>query len=134
MGCGINKGKLPKVYKSLHMIQLKTNHTHTPRYISQKSWINIIDFLNYTELKEVGKINKSFNSMVKQNKILIKFFKKKSDLPRQKVGKKINNIYSKKVFDSFCLLQNNNNKDSSMISDYSTSSEEKMFRFHKKVK
>lgn len=134
MGCGINKGKLPKVYKLLHMIQLKTNHTHTPRYISQKSWINIIDFLNYTELKEVGKINKSFNSMVKQNKILVKFFKKKSDLPRQKVGKNINIIYSKKVFDSFCLLQNNNNKDSSMISDYSTSSEEKMFRFHKKVK
>ena len=134
MGCGINKGKFPKVYKSLHMIQLKTNNTQSPKYISQKSWINIIDFLNYAELKEVGKINKSFNSMVKQNQILVKFFKKKSELPRQKVGKNINIIYSKKVFDSFCLLQNLNNKDSSMQSDYSTSSEEKMFLFHKKVK
>ena len=56
MGCGINKGKFPKVYKSLQMIQLKTNNTQSPKYISQKSWINIIDFLNYAELKEVGKI------------------------------------------------------------------------------
>ena len=70
--------------------------------------------------------------MVKQNQILVKFFKKKSELPRQKVGKNINIIYSKKVFDSFCLLQNRNNKDSSMLSDYSTSSEEKMFSFIKK--
>ena len=134
MGCGINKRRVPKVFKSINMIQLKINNTHSPRCISQKSWTNIIDYLNYSELKEVGKINKAFNYLAKQNKILVKFFKKKSDLQRQMVGRNINIIYSKKVFDSFCLLQNSNNKDSSMISDYSTSSEEKAFLFHKKRK
>ena len=133
MGCGINKGKHPKVNPSLNMIQLKTNNAHSPRCISQKTWINIIDYLNYSELKEVGKINRAFNYLARQNKILIKFFKKKNDQPRQMVGRNINIIYSKKIFDSFCLLQNCNYKDNS-VSDYSTSSEEKAFLFHKKRK
>ena len=133
MGCGINKGQHPKVYPSLNMIQLKTNNAHSPRCISQKTWINIIDYLNYSELKEVGKINRAFNYLARQNKILIKFFKKKNDQSRQMVGRNINIIYSKKIFDSFCLLQNCNNKDNS-VSDYSTSSEEKAFLFHKKRK
>ena len=115
------------------MIQLKTNNAHSPRCISQKTWINIIDYLNYSELKEVGKINRAFNYLARQNKILIKFFKKKNDQPRQMVGRNINIIYSKKIFDSFCLLQNCNYKDNS-VSDYSTSSEEKAFLFHKKIK
>ena len=36
-----------------------------------------MDFLNYNELKETGKVNKMFNKNVKQKELLIKFFKKR---------------------------------------------------------
>lgn len=39
--------------------------------------MKIIDFLSYSDLKEVGKTTKYFNSMCKQYQILTKFFKKK---------------------------------------------------------
>ena len=35
------------------------------------------DILNYSELKETGKVNKMFNKNVKQKELLIKFFKKR---------------------------------------------------------
>jgi hypothetical protein len=41
-------------------------------------WVKIIDYLPYNEIKEIGKINKTFNRVVKQNEILIKFFKKRN--------------------------------------------------------
>ena len=46
--------------------------------IQQSNWINIIDFLNFKELHEIGKTSKVFNYLVKQDKVLIKFFKKKN--------------------------------------------------------
>ena len=45
--------------------------------LTNKLWINILDFLNYNELKETGKVNKMFNKNVKQKELLIKFFKKR---------------------------------------------------------
>ena len=39
-----------------------------------------MDFLNYNELKETGKVNKMFNKNVKQKELLIKFFKKTESL------------------------------------------------------
>lgn len=41
-------------------------------------WVKIIDYLSFNEIKEIGKINKTFNRVVKQNEILIKFFKKRN--------------------------------------------------------
>ena len=66
-------------------------------------WLKVIDYLSYKELKEVGKINRKFNKLVKNNNVLLKFFKK------------INSIYSRNInknenllsFDTFSQLQRN---------------------------
>ena len=47
--------------------------------ISYQNWLNIIDFLNYTEIKETGKVNRFFNKTVKDNTILLKFFKNRGN-------------------------------------------------------
>lgn len=47
--------------------------------ITKLCWTNVIDFLNYSEVKEIGKVNRAFNKIAKQDNILIKFFKKKSN-------------------------------------------------------
>ena len=45
--------------------------------ITKMLWVKVIDFLSYNELKEVGKVNRKFNMLVKNNNVLVKFFKKK---------------------------------------------------------
>lgn len=47
--------------------------------IPDPSWVHIVDYLKYQELKEVGKTNKYFNNISKRYNILIKFFKKHND-------------------------------------------------------
>ena len=83
MGCGISKSTTPKVYRHIKINhssnKTKGNRKEYKNFISQNNWLNILDFLNYAEIKEVGKTNKLFNYLVKQNQILIKFFKKKND-------------------------------------------------------
>ena len=124
MGCGINRNVMPKVYR---VDNNKNQNTKKGVYknkeykslISQNCWINVLDFLNYSDLKEVGKTNKLFNYLVKQNKILVKFFKKKNN-------QIIYNIYAKKIFESFSILQLNQKRNNSIVSEYSTSSEEKV--------
>ena len=125
MGCGINRTVMPKVYR----VHKHKNHNSKrgghknkeyKNLISQNSWINVLDFLNYSDLKEVGKANKLFNYLVKQNQILVKFFKKKNNGMYY-------NMYTKKIFESFSILQLNQKRNNSIISDYSTSSEEKVF-------
>lgn len=86
MGCGISAKKEIKVI-STSSTQSAQNFTPHPRNnsikkkttgkVSQLSWLNIIDYLNYTDIKEVGKTNKMFNYLVRQNRVLIKFFKRK---------------------------------------------------------
>ena len=86
MGCGISAKKEIKVI-STSSTQSAQNFTLQPRNnsikkkttgkVSQLSWLNIIDYLNYTDIKEVGKTNKMFNYLVRQNRVLIKFFKRK---------------------------------------------------------
>ena len=123
MGCGINRNTMPKLIR----VDNKNNISKRGEYnskeykslISQNSWINVLDFLNYSDLKEVGKTNKLFNYLVKQNKILFKFFKKKNN-------EIIYNIYAKKIFESFSILQLNQKRNNSIVSEYSTSSEEKV--------
>ena len=119
MGCGINKSVAPKIIKRVKLnrndhisfIKNKKRNVDKSIAISEMSWLNVIDYLNYNELKEAGKISQLFNALVKKNSILIKFFKKK---------KSIFKLSGAKSIDSFSILQNN----TSFISDYSTSSNE----------
>lgn len=86
MGCGISAKKEMKVI-STSSTSTVDKFTPQPRNnsikkktmgkVSQLSWLNIIDYLNYTDIKEVGKTNKMFNYLVRQNSVLIKFFKRK---------------------------------------------------------
>ena len=48
--------------------------------ITNKKWLKILDYLNYNDLKEVGKVNKFFNNNVKNKDILLKFFQKRKTL------------------------------------------------------
>jgi hypothetical protein len=66
--------------------------------ITKMLWVKVIDFLSYNELKEVGKVNRKFNMLVKNNNVLVKFFKKKNT----EYDNIIDNIIS---FDSFSQLQ-----------------------------
>ena len=66
--------------------------------ITKMLWVKVIDFLSYNELKEVGKVNRKFNMLVKNNNVLVKFFKKKNT----EYDNVIDNIIS---FDSFSQLQ-----------------------------
>jgi hypothetical protein len=43
--------------------------------ISQYLWVNILDFLNYKDLRQAGKTSRNFNYIAKSFHILIKFFK-----------------------------------------------------------
>ena len=63
-------------------------------------WVKVIDFLSYNELKEVGKINRKFNKLVKTNNVLVKFFKKKNSIYSKNVNKSVS-------FDTFNQLQRN---------------------------
>lgn len=51
--------------------------------ISKNSCLKIFDFLQYKELVEVGKVNKKFNLLSKNSKVLIKFFQKRNDDKRR---------------------------------------------------
>ena len=54
----------------------KINYIHK---ITYKNWLKIIDFLNYIEIKETGKVNLFFNNIVKDKNILIKFFQNRGE-------------------------------------------------------
>ena len=82
MGCIPNRTHIPiksrqiqithKVYQTASRVNKSFNK------ISYSNVVNIVDFLNFKDLYELGKVNKLFNNMVKQHRILIKFFKKKT--------------------------------------------------------
>lgn len=80
--------------------------------ITSKFWVMILNYLDYNELKETGKVNKFFNNTVKQKEILVKFFKKRETDPKYSICKKVyqnNNSYLIiNSFVSFSVLQNNN--------------------------
>ena len=49
--------------------------------IADSSWINIADFLQFRELKQLGKTNQFFNNISKRHRVLTKFFKNKNYNP-----------------------------------------------------
>lgn len=125
MGCGVNKGREIRVSRSENRTMFANkNINDKAQAITQKLWLNVLDYLNYSELKEVGRTSRLFNYLVRQNKILIKFFKKKNNGYQ-------NRNYNK-IIESFSVLQKNFVKNNSIISDYSTSSEEKVIKYNKK--
>jgi hypothetical protein len=86
MGCGIQRATKINIIKSEVYIPKKSSKSTVETInnerkkidkISKKNWLRIMDFLQYKELKEVGKINRLLNYLSKDDKILIKFFKKK---------------------------------------------------------
>lgn len=111
MGCGVNKA--PRVTVNFQKYQINDTSKSYLNRINGNTWMKIVDYLNYQELREVGKTNKMFNYIAKQNDVLIKFFKKKQTQPK--------NI----KIDSFAILQKNDKKNS-IISIYSTSEEGKL--------
>ena len=79
-------------------------HKNMSHSLTLGLWVKIIDFLSFNEIKEIGKINKTFNRVVKQNEILIKFFKKRnSDYKQNNINFIKSNTYN---FISFSLLRN----------------------------
>ena len=82
--------------------------------ITTRIWIKILNYLNYNELKETGKVNRFFNNTVKQKEILVKFFKKKDT--EVNIFPLNNKIFEKKTSSfifinsmmSFSVSQNNN--------------------------
>jgi hypothetical protein len=86
MGCGIQRATKINIIKSEVYIPKKSSKSTVETInnerkkidkISKKNWLRIMDFLQYKELKEVGKINRLLNYLSKDDKILIKFFKRK---------------------------------------------------------
>lgn len=88
MGCGLKKANkiniesnitIPKKRSNTSMETNNTNINYNKfaNKISKKNWLRIIDYLQYNELKEIGKTNRTFNYLIKDDKILIKFFKRK---------------------------------------------------------
>ena len=72
---------IKKTIKS-ESISPKSEYSEKPKRkqkrISRKSWMNILDYLYFRELKEIGKVNRQLNSLAKSSDVLLKFFKKKN--------------------------------------------------------
>ena len=94
-----------------YQIHIKKNKKNF-EIISYINILNIVDYLNFKDLYELGKTNRKFNIMVKQHKILVKFFKKKetnSNMLTNKTNSCISNI---EKIQSFSLLREINYEDS----------------------
>ena len=82
MGCNIQAKKIKIKIQSEPILQ-KSNETinylkqNTINKILINNWLRILNFLQYQDLKEIGKTNRLFNRLSKDNRILIKFFKKR---------------------------------------------------------
>ena len=100
MGCGLSGRN--KINITATVSQSKSNSNHSQQYvqkeyiylINEKSWKNIINFLGYNDLKEVGKTNKMFNQISKQEDILIKFFKRRNKTLQSSIFTGDNTFYS----------------------------------------
>jgi len=82
--------------------------------VTTRIWIKILNYLNYYELKETGKVNRFFNNTVKQKEILVKFFKRKDtevntfSLNKTIFEKNKSSFIFINSIVSFSVLQNNN--------------------------
>ena len=91
----INRFNIDKKFECEQNV-IKINYFNT---IKKDNCINIINFLSYNDLKEIGKVNRKFNFMIKTNNILVKFFRRKSSFNEKIMNRIIN-------YRSFSELQN----------------------------
>ena len=116
MGCGIARKKQIKVKSVVtHSNENSFNNISTVMVnksysINETSWMNVIDFLSFNELKQVAKVNRMFNYISKQHDILIKFFKKRKQnefTPSTQVSYSsfIANVYNEISQKERCYLQ-----------------------------
>lgn len=88
MGCVPNRTKIKIYSPQFHSLSFyrKNALDKNPLFlseidfsskISKNKWIHIFNYLNYNELKEIGKVCKYFQICSFNQEILIKFFKKR---------------------------------------------------------
>ena len=102
------KCKKSSTWKNINKLSINKNYVSSdknriqPKFfnkIGKVNCINIMNFLSYNDIKEIGKINRKFNFMIRTNNILVKFFRRKSSLNE----KSFNGIVK---YGSFSELQN----------------------------
>ncbi len=92
MGCCMKNKKNVRINNNISLNSNLNYHTNYYSYnnqnninkLSKNNLLKILNFLQFKELREVGKINRLFNYLTKDDRILIKFFKKKEELIYQK--------------------------------------------------
>ena len=96
-----NEIKKSKIKKNKKLKNKNNDYVHK---ITYKNWVKIIDFLNFIDIKETGKVNLFFNKIVKDKNILLKFFQNRGDyenkfIPVEKDSKNNNilDIFSTKI-------------------------------------
>ena len=63
-------------YPTIKEEEVKNLIKNKSQRITNILWIKILNYLNYKELKETGKVIRIFNNNVNQKEILLNFFKK----------------------------------------------------------
>ena len=58
--------------KSIYLA--KDNHKKKRIHISRRCWVKILNYMQFNELKEIGKVDRKFNSLAKSSDVLLKFF------------------------------------------------------------
>ena len=114
MGCSPNRSRMViqfnvstsskcSVRSMPQLISLKKSTDCALTKISTDSWEHVVDYLNYSEVRELGKTNQFFNSMGKHHKILIKFFKRKNTIIEswKEVIQRISTFRNSKTY-SYC--------------------------------
>ena len=95
MGCGINGKKNVLITSKTSDLTLRDTLSscipNKQSFISDDNWLKIFHFLSFTELKEVGRTNKYFNRLSRDDKLFIKFFRNN------------NYIYNQTYIQSFCF-------------------------------
>ena len=113
MGCGIARKQQIKVKGLIQHSTNSPNHTaivNKTYSLNESSWMNVVDFLSFNELKQVAKVNRMFNCISKQHDILIKFFKKRKQnefTPSTQISCSsfIVNVYNEMSQKERCYLQ-----------------------------
>lgn len=86
MGCGILSKKTLTITSYSHVNEFEQNtwsfkECQNKQYkLSKQMWINVMHFLMYEELREIGKINLYFKHLSKHNDILNKFIRNNINL------------------------------------------------------
>ena len=76
--------------------------------ISRTCWLNILNYMQFNELKEIGKVNRQFNSLAKSSDILLKFFQNNKEKSYESYISYCNDFSTYIRQNSFCEFTNIN--------------------------